>query len=253
MPSSASSKITYVGHATVLIELDGLRALTDPVLRNRTAHLRRRGAALNAKWHEKIDLILISHMHLDHFDAPSLSLLDKSTPVVAPRGAGESLQRLGFDRIYEVSAGEHLSMSGVSLNVTRAVHTPMPRPNAPPIACLGYVLEGAQWVYFAGDTDLFDEMRDLRANLDVALLPVWGWGPRLGRGHLNPHRAAQATQLLNPRVAIPIHWGTLHPLGMGWMNPAYLTQPGKEFKRHAARLAPQVDVRVLQPGESAAF
>lgn len=69
-------------------------------------------------------------------------------------------------------------------------------------------------------------------------------------GHLNPHSAAQAAQLLNPRVAIPIHWGTLHPVGMGWLNPAYLRQPPVAFQHHAARLTPHVQVRILQTGES---
>src|SRR5262249_62274960 len=77
---------------------------------------------------------------------------------------------------------------------------------------LGFVLEG---VYFAGDTDLFDGMADIGAvGLDVALLPIWGWGPRLPRGHLDPERAAEATRLLAPRVVIPIHWGTYLRVGM---------------------------------------
>jgi L-ascorbate metabolism protein UlaG (beta-lactamase superfamily) len=177
-------------------------------------------------------------------------MLDKATPAVAPRGAGRALARLGFTRIHEASPGERLSVAGLSLTATRADHTPMPRRNAPPVGCLGYVLEGSRKVYFAGDTDLFDEMRDLSEGLDVALLPVWGWGPRLGPGHLNPHTAAQATQLLNPRMAIPIHWGTLHPLGMGWLNPAYLRHPPVTCRHHAAQLAPKTQVRILQAGES---
>ena len=102
-------------------------------------------------------------------------------------------------------------------------------------------------VYFAGDTDVFDEMADL-APLDVALLPVAGWGPRLGPGHMNAERAAQAAALLRPRVAIPIHWGTFHPTYA--RRGAWFTDPPQEFAAHVADVAPSVEVRVLEPGES---
>ena len=77
---------------------------------------------------------------------------------------------------------------------------------------VGYAIEGEQSIAFLGDTDLFDEMAHLVPGLDVALVPVWGWGPTIGAGHLDPERAARAMQMLQPRIAIPIHWGTLAPI-----------------------------------------
>lgn len=248
MPAQPQTRLTYVGHATVLIEMDGLRVLTDPFLRDRAGHLRRRGAAINPAWHTNLNAVLISHTHMDHFDSESLRKLDKSTPVIAPRGAGGWLSGLGFSWVSEVGAGERTNVGGAHVTATHAAHIPTPRLNAPAIPCLGYVVEGSRNVYFAGDTDLFDDMRHLRGQIDAALLPIWGWGPRLGRGHLNPRTAAQAVEIINPRVAVPIHWGTLHPPGMGGM--AYLREPGAAFARETARLAPHVDVRVLQAGES---
>ena len=73
---------------------------------------------------------------------------------------------------------------------------------------------GGRSVYFAGDTDVFEEMADL-APVDVALLPIWGWGPSMGPGHMDPARAAEAARLLDARVAIPIHWGTYFPIHLG--------------------------------------
>jgi len=112
---------------------------------------------------------------------------------------------------------------------------------------LGFVVGEAPSVYFAGDTDLFPEMERL-APLDVALLPVAGWGPKLGPGHMDPARAAQAVALLRARVAIPIHWGTLRPrytrLGDWFSGP-----PG-EFAAQVAAVAPESEVRVLRPGDS---
>jgi L-ascorbate metabolism protein UlaG (beta-lactamase superfamily) len=111
---------------------------------------------------------------------------------------------------------------------------------------LGYVVEGERRVYFAGDTDMYAEMADIEAP-DVALLPIWGWGPRLGPGHMNPRRAAEAAALLRARMAVPIHWGTLHPMGLRRLMP---NEPAVQFAAAAAELAPTTDVRVLQPGAS---
>src|SRR5262249_27768632 len=109
--------------------------------------------------------------------------------------------------------------------------------------------EGSARVYFAGDTDLFDGMRDL-APLDLALLPVSGWGPRLPPGHLDPRGAAEALRLLRPRVAIPIHWGTYSAMSWKQPRPRLDASPASEFERHAGELAPDVDVRALAPGQS---
>ena len=93
-------------------------------------------------------------------------------------------------------------------------------------------------------------MRDLAGPLDVAMLPVGGWGPRIGSGHLDPARAAIALTLLEPRVAVPIHWGTLRRIALRRFGPEGMSMPAVEFAREAATRAPRVDVRVLAPGES---
>jgi L-ascorbate metabolism protein UlaG (beta-lactamase superfamily) len=105
-------------------------------------------------------------------------------------------------------------------------------------------------VYFAGDTELFDGMNELGDALDAALLPVAGWGPTLGRGHLGPREAAVALTRLRPRRAVPIHWGTLRPFGLRFRHDRAGAEPASAFARHAAELAPSVDVRVLAPGEA---
>jgi L-ascorbate metabolism protein UlaG (beta-lactamase superfamily) len=118
-------------------------------------------------------------------------------------------------------------------------------------SCLGFIIEGAYSIYFPGDTDIFPGMAHLAEQLDVALLPIWGWGPTLGPGHMNPAVAATALTLLNPRLAIPIHWGTLYPSGLGRLNPRrFLTDPPHHFARLAARVAPTVEVRIVPPGGS---
>jgi L-ascorbate metabolism protein UlaG (beta-lactamase superfamily) len=113
---------------------------------------------------------------------------------------------------------------------------------------VGYVIRADGWsVYFAGDTDLFDGMSEC-GPVDLALLPIWGWGMSVGEGHLDPPRAARALELIRPRIAVPIHWGTFFPLGLRRLRPQFLSEPAREFERLAAQRAPDVDVRVVLPG-----
>jgi len=112
------------------------------------------------------------------------------------------------------------------------------------------VIRGSRSVYFPGDTDLFPGMDALAGTLDLALLPVWGWGPNIGPGHMDPGRAAEAAAILRPHLAVPIHWGTFYPAGLRHVKPQPLAAPGRQFAEAAARLAPGVEVRILAPGES---
>jgi len=137
-------------------------------------------------------------------------------------------------------------VAGVRVTATVAEHPARRGPRSPWVPSLGFLLEAERRVYFAGDTDVLESMGDLRP-LDVALLPVWGWGPKVGAGHLNPRTAAEALRLLQPRVAVPIHWGTFLPIGRRGHR---LQDPPHEFARHAAELAPAVEVRILAPGEA---
>jgi len=241
------SWLTWLGHSTVVIDIDGTRLVTDPVLQRRLWHLRR-DAAVDAQALGTLDAILVSHAHFDHLDHASLRRLDRSLPVVVPTGLGKLLRRWGFVRVLEVDAGDELVLGGLALRVTHAEHESRRWPLTARTAALGYVAEGSTSVYFAGDTDLFGGMAEL-GPVDVAVLPVSGWGPRLPAGHLDASRAAEALRLLRPKIAVPVHWGTLRtPFGT---RPG--DRPAREFARVAAEVAPDVDVRVLQIGETLAL
>jgi L-ascorbate metabolism protein UlaG (beta-lactamase superfamily) len=230
----------------VLLELGGVRLLTDPVLRRSVIHLRRHGAVPEPP--ERLDAVLLSHLHHDHAHLPSLRLLDRQTRVLAPRGAGAWLRRAGFQHAEELAPGERAEVGGAHVTAAPAVHDGRRWPGggvrAEPI---GFVVSGARRIYFAGDTDLFDEMAGL-APLDAALLPVAGWGPKLGPGHLDAGRAARAAEMMRPRLAVPIHWGTLRPR---WARTGgWFSDPPHDFAAQVAELAPEVEVRVISPGES---
>ena len=237
-----ASAVVWWGHSTVLIEIDGARFLTDPLLRRRLVHITRRAPAVDPTALGRIDAVLISHAHRDHLDLPTLRSLGGGVPVIAPRGAARHLRGLGD--VHELEAGASLTLRGTKLTATPAVHTAMRGGRR--IPALGYLI--GPDVYFAGDTDLFDAMAAL-APLRLALLPVWGYGPSLGPGHLDPARAADALALLRPRMAVPIHWGTYFPAYRGLRGHRLLTEPPLDFARRAAEIAPDVRVVVLRPGE----
>jgi len=244
---------TFLGHSTVLVQMGGARILTDPVLINRVAILRRRVSSLPPELYHGVDAAVISHLHFDHLDIPSLRMLGTDTLLVVPRGAGRLLRRSGFVNVTELSLGESAEVKGVRVTATPAAHSGFRPPFGPNAEAVGYLLEEAnERVYFAGDTDIFAAMADL-AGIDLALLPVWGWGPRLGPGHMDPRRAAEALTVLKPRAVVPIHWGTLWPMGMARVAPHQLQQPPVDFARYAAKTAPDVKVFITPPGETVAI
>jgi L-ascorbate metabolism protein UlaG (beta-lactamase superfamily) len=238
------SSVRYLGHGTVLVELDGARLVTDPLLRRRVGHLLR-STAVDPPG--ELDAVLISHAHHDHLDLPSVELIDPTVPVVLPRGLGRLLK--GRAKVVEVDVGEEVVFGGVTVRATEAVHGGSRAGGRASGPALGYAIEGSRRIYFAGDTDLFPGMDGLVPDLDLALIPIWGWGPSLGRGlHLDPSRAAEALSLLKPRIAVPIHWGTYRPLHRG-PRAWFLREPAEAFVREASARAPEVEVRVLQPGD----
>lgn len=243
-------RLTWLGHATVLIELDGVRLLTDPVLRRSVLHLRR-AKAVTLSAADAPNLVLVSHLHWDHFDLPSLARLGQQTRVVAPLGAGKLLRRRGFERIDEVTEGSEVLAGPLHLRATHAEHKHGRLPWGAKVPAVGYVVSGTSSVYFAGDTDLFPGMEGLHEGLDVALVPIAGWGPTVPAGHLNPERAAEAVRRLRPRLTIPIHWGTLRPSYR--RTPHAGASAAAEFAAKVAELAPEVEVRVLEVGASCTF
>ncbi|MBT2397146.1 MBL fold metallo-hydrolase [Streptomyces sp. ISL-100] len=249
-------EITWWGHATCTVADSGTRVLTDPLFTRRLAHLRRRRGALPPPEAAEADAVLVSHLHNDHLHLPSLGRLAPGTALIVPRGAPRAvpgLRRLSGQglRVTEVEPGDEVRVKDLFVRAVPALHDGRRLPFGPHHApALGYVVTGEARTYFAGDTGLFDDMADAVGPVDVALLPVGGWGPFLGHGHLDARRAAQALARIAPRAAVPVHYGTYWPIGMDGVRPHEFHSPGDEFVRQAARIAPDVAVHRLGHGES---
>ena len=240
-------RLTWLGHSTVAIELDGLHAVTDPLLTRRVAHLWRSSVP---DFDRTVDVVLLSHLHWDHFHLPSLKRLAVGATAVVPRGSERLVSRAGFASVVGVRSGDTVPLGNVELAVTHADHGAARRGRSRSEA-VGYVLRGSRRVYFAGDTDLFEGMRELAGELDVALLPVAGWGRTAGAGHLDVDKAVSALELLEPKQAVPIHWGTFAPLGLDTLGgPA---DAAENFRTEAAKRTPDVEVHVLPLGGSLAL
>jgi L-ascorbate metabolism protein UlaG (beta-lactamase superfamily) len=243
--------ITYVGHATVLAELSESRLLTDPLLGAGILHVRRRVPLPVVEDLEPITAILISHAHRDHLDHSSLRQLPAECPLLVPAGCGATARKAGAREVIELAEGDRVPVGDIVIEAVHAAHDGRRNPFGPPVTALGYVLEGSVSIYFAGDTDLFAGMSDLAGRVDVALLPVGGWGPRVPAGHLDPQRAAEAVARIRPRIAVPIHWGTLRAWGaQRGLDPV---APARSFAEAVGRVAPATEVRILMPGQRLAL
>jgi L-ascorbate metabolism protein UlaG (beta-lactamase superfamily) len=268
LQDTGADRIVFLGHATVLIELGGVRLLTDPLLRGRVGHLRRQAPLPDEELFADLDAILISHLHHDHLDFASLRRIGRDTPLIVPTGAGPWIEGRGFVEVTELKVSEAAAVGALTVTAVEARHDAR-RPGGPHVEPVGYLVRRppttkdelqadkrdesghtprAREVYFAGDTALYPGMASLAPSLDVALVPVAGWGPKLGPGHMGPHDAAKAVALMRPKVAIPVHWGTLLPIGFGRSHRKQLHEPPRLFAEEVARLVPGIEVRILEPG-----
>jgi L-ascorbate metabolism protein UlaG (beta-lactamase superfamily) len=245
-------ELTWLGHSTVVIEIGGLRLLTDPLLFRHAPPLRRRWPRPEpARWAD-VDAVLLSHLHHDHAELRSLRLLG-SVPIFTAPANAEWLRGKGFHHAVGLDEQWYDAGGGVSVRLVPAVHGARPMPHRPN-AANGHLIRSADSVVWAaGDTELFDDMAALGRwaghGLTAALVPIAGWGPRLSKGHLDPAAAATACARADPDWVLPVHWGTLHLPGGRHLPPGWMDRAPSAFRDALARVAPRSRLIKLRPGE----
>ena len=254
-PRLGSVAVRWLGHASVVLDLGGVRLLTDPLLQRHAGLLRRRGAAPEVAAWQGAAAVLISHLHYDHAEIGSLELLDH-VPVLSAPANVRWLHARGFDAAIGLHGDTWWPVPGsdVQVRLTHAVHGDRPmrrRPNA----ANGFVVAAPGLrIWFAGDTAPFPAMAHLPelagGPIDLALVPVGGWGPRLSGGHMDPVQAAHACAAAGARAAVPVHWGTLHAPASRRLPPGWMDRAGAAFEVALERFAPGCRAVVLEPGEA---
>jgi L-ascorbate metabolism protein UlaG (beta-lactamase superfamily) len=242
--------LTWLGHSTVVIDVAGQRLLTDPLLRRHNGLLRRRGPQPHPSQWTGADAVLLSHLHHDHAELASLRLLPDA-PVLTSDDNARWLRRKGLPGR---GVEDWTDVGPIGVRLVRAIHHGRPMPHRPNDAN-GHLLrydEATLWV--AGDTSLYADMELLPGlagveRLDVVLVPIGGWGPRLSANHMGPAEAAEACALTGARWAVPVHWGTLHPPLMTRVSD-WFDRPLEAFVAEAAAAAPDCQVVRLPLGET---
>jgi L-ascorbate metabolism protein UlaG (beta-lactamase superfamily) len=246
-------RLTWLGHSSVVLDIDGIRVVTDPLLCPHAGLLRRLAPRPDPASWSGTDVVLLSHLHHDHAELRSLRMLGGATLMSAPANVAWLRRR---KLMHTVSLGDGWTPvgGGVEIRQVPAEHRSRPMPHRPNDAN-GQLVRGPSGItWIAGDTGLFPAMAALPAmaggTIDVALVPVWGWGPRLSAGHLDPETAALAVAMAGARFAVPVHWGTLHPPFVTHFARSWLEQPGRRFADAVAEEAPGCTAVVLAPGQS---
>ena len=248
---AVTGTLTWWGHSTSTWQDSGTTVLFDPVLTARLGHLRRVRGPIPPLDAARADVILVSHLHADHTHLPSLRLIPAPAVLIAPAGSRRLLKPIMMHgvRLREVEPGDLAEFGGLQIRVLAADHDGRRLPGSPHRGpALGYLVDGTRRCWYPGDTGpniALDEV----ANVDIALMPVGGWGPTLGQGHLDAEQAAQVVRRTQPDSVVPVHWGTWWPMGLP-QRPSLIDGPAVAFAEHIARVAPTTSVHLLRHGQS---
>jgi L-ascorbate metabolism protein UlaG (beta-lactamase superfamily) len=249
--------VTFIGHSSFLLQVHGRKLLVDPVFSKRLIVLRRQrrpGVVVDAL--PAIDIVLLTHAHMDHLDMASLrrviratrKLTGRTPEVIVPRGVEDLVERLGFSRIHGMAWWEQIEVQGLKVTMTPCKHWGARMFRDTHRGYGGYVIEGGgQSVYHSGDTAYFDGFREIGNRLKpvVALLPIGAYFPDSYRSvHTSPEEALRGFAELGARQMVPMHYGTFR-LGREPME-----EPLQRLEAEAERLGIKGKLKILAEGET---
>jgi L-ascorbate metabolism protein UlaG (beta-lactamase superfamily) len=248
-PTDEEIAVTYVGHATALVQLGQVNVLTDPVYAERLL-LPKRLVAPGVPFEAlpRLDIVLVSHGHMDHLDLPTHQRLPNDAVVICASNLSDLLIPCGYQEVVELTWGQSVVVKDVRVTALPVRHWGTRALLPDNRGYTGFVLESAAGtVFFPGDTAYFEGFRDYgrRHSIDVALLPIGAYRPAaFRRVHMSPEDAIQAFVDLNARYLIPIHWGTF------LISAEPIDEPPRWLRGLAADRGLQEQVVILQHGQS---
>ncbi len=220
LDENSSDTITWIGHSSFLIRLDGVSILTDPVWSTRIfgglGPRRLVDPGIPLCQLPKIDLVCISHNHYDHLDLPTLRSLRNGQTYLVPLGIERILLRSGITSIRTMSWWDHIAFCGLRIHSVPAQHFSVRGLlDRDKTLWSGWLFQGMRHcIYFAGDTGFwsqqFKEIKACLGPINVAILPIGAYEPSwlMQPVHLSPKEAVEAFHLLEADTLIPCHWGT---------------------------------------------
>jgi L-ascorbate metabolism protein UlaG (beta-lactamase superfamily) len=249
--------VTFIGHSSFLLQIGGRKVLIDPVFSKRLVVLRRqRRPGLLVEELPPIDLVLLTHAHMDHLSISSLRrviratrrLTGKAPEVIVPTGVEDLVATLGFSQIHGLAWWDRIDVQGLRVTMTPCRHWGARMFRDTHRGYGGYVIEsGDHSVYHSGDTAYFDGFREIGARLNpqIALLPIGAYFPDSYRTvHTSPEEAVQGFVELGAEQMVPMHYGTFQ-LGREPMD-----EPLQRLKTEAARLGINGKLKILEEGET---
>ena len=251
-PGPRQIGVTYIGHATALVQLGPVNLLTDPVYSSRLVLPKRLvepGIAIADL--PALDVVLVSHGHMDHLDVPTHRRLPKNAVAVCAKNLADLLRPCGYREVIELKWGESFRHRGVRITAVPVKHWGTRGLLPDNRGYTGFVLESdAGTVFFPGDTAYFPGFADYGRHyeIDVALLPIGAYSPpAFRRVHMNPEDALQAFLDLRARYLVPIHWGTFV------VSYEPIEEPPRWLDQLAADRGVRERVIILRHGESRLF
>lgn len=249
--NQAGNRIISIGHSTVLIQLDGLNIITDPVFSTHILGFTKRHIepGIPFKKLPKINAIIISHEHDDHLDKATLKKFDKNIPIIIPEGLKHEIAKLGFKDIRGLKWWKKTEIDGLKITAAPAKHF-----LSHIISC---VIEGSKTVYFAGDAGLSDYFKEIgkKFNIDVAMIPMGAYRPFLSfiiphfskyseNVHIIPPDVPIVQEWLRAKVVVPIHWDVFKIS----YSVDFVEKPGEKMKEIIRKQNLASKIKILKPG-----
>ncbi|MBI2083528.1 MAG: MBL fold metallo-hydrolase [Deltaproteobacteria bacterium] len=245
-----SLKISFLGHATVLIESNGVTLLTDPVLSNRIFWLKRQSPLpINPGDLPPLSAILISHAHYDHLDLPSFKYIPSRVPVIVPPELKKLVSKTLKNPVMELKTGETFSVAkDLTVKAFPVAHYGFRILPFRYTKCNGYLINlNGHKIFFPGDTAYRSDFKELTSEgIDMALMPIGCYQPEwfMKKRHISPAEAIQIFEEIEAKQMIPIHWGTFQ------LSTEPLNEPIEWLERLVAEKGIAKKVQILKPGES---